>query len=146
MFFNVYVSSATELFSRSELSDLLAQSRANNARSGITGMLLYKDGNFMQALEGEERAVRSLYDKIGRDRRHRGMITILEGPLVERQFPDWSMAFCDLNSPAVHATPGYSEFLNTPLTGEEFSSAPKNSQKLLMMFKQNMALRGGDCG
>lgn len=142
MFFNVYVSSAIKLFSQSELLDLLAKSRGNNAKLGITGMLLYKDGNFMQALEGEEIAVRALYTKIGRDPRHRGMITILEGPLEERQFMNWSMGFCDLNSAAVLSTPGYSEFLNTPLTGEEYSSDPTRSQKLLMMFKENMTLRG----
>ncbi len=58
MFFLVYVSSAVRPFSRVDLDDLLATSRANNARVGITGMLLYKDGNFMQVLEGDEEAVR----------------------------------------------------------------------------------------
>ena len=41
----VYVSSATTLFSESELDEILATSRENNARSSISGMLLYKDGN-----------------------------------------------------------------------------------------------------
>jgi hypothetical protein len=144
MFFNVYVSSAIKLFAQSELLGLLEKSRENNAKLGITGMLLYKDGNFMQVLEGEEIAVRVLYTKIGCDPRHRGMITILEGPLEERQFPNWSMGFFDLNSAAVLSTPGYSEFMNKPLTGEEYSSNPALSKKLLMMFKKNMDLRGSE--
>src|SRR6266496_3606353 len=134
MFFLVYVSSAVKPFSRSELVDLLAKSHENNTALGITGMLLYKNGNFMQVLEGEEHVVRALYARIGLDSRHRGLLTLMQGPLAERQFPDWSMGFHDLNAAEVLSTPGYNEFLNTPLTGEEFSSDPTRCQKLLMMF------------
>lgn len=138
MFFLVYVSSAVRPLSRSELEDLLATSRDNNARAGITGMLLYKDGNFMQVLEGEEGAVRALYDKIGDDPRHRGEITLREGLTEERQLADWSMGFGDLQSPEARAIPGFSEFLNTPLTGREFSEDPTRAQKLLLTFKKTM--------
>jgi Sensors of blue-light using FAD. len=48
MFFLVYVSSATRPFSREDLRVLLETCRKNNAELGVTGMLLYKDGNFMQ--------------------------------------------------------------------------------------------------
>jgi hypothetical protein len=101
-------------------------------------MLLYKDGNVMQALEGEEGAVRNLYERIGRDPRHRGVQTLLQEPRERRQFPDWSMGFRDLGAGDVHATPGYNEFLNTPLTGREFSSDPSRCQRLLLTFKQSM--------
>lgn len=138
LFFLVYVSSATRPFSRSDLEELLATSRDNNARAGITGMLLYKEGNFMQVLEGEEEAVRAVYDKIGEDPRHRGEITLQEGFTEERQFPDWSMGFRDLLSPETRSVPGYSEFLNTPLTGQEFSEDPSRAQKLLLTFKKTM--------
>ncbi len=138
MFFLVYVSSAVQPFSRADLDDLLATSRDNNAMAGITGMLLYKDGNFMQVLEGEEGAVRALYDKIGADPRHKGEITLRQGFTEERQFPDWSMGFRDLQSPEARAVPGYSEFLNTPLSGREFSGDPTRTQKLLLTFKKTM--------
>ncbi|HKH09805.1 MAG TPA: BLUF domain-containing protein [Rubrobacter sp.] len=138
MFFLVYVSSAVRPFSRPELEDLLATSRDNNARAGVTGMLLYKDGNFMQVIEGEEEAVRALYDKIGNDPRHRGEITLRQDFTEGRQFPDWSMGFRDLQSPEARAIPGYSEFLNTPLTGQEFSGDPTRAQKLLLTFKKTM--------
>jgi hypothetical protein len=138
VFFLVYISSATQPFSVDDLSTLLAVSRKNNAELGITGMLLYKDGNFMQVLEGDERTVRALYEKIGVDPRHSGEITLLQGFVDERQFPDWSMGFRDLNSPEIRATQSYSEFLNTPLTGQEFSGDPSRSQKLLLTFKRTM--------
>ena len=97
----VYVSSAIELFSSHDLLALLEQSRAKNVRAGITGLLLYKDGNFMQLLEGPEAAVRELYAAIRRDARHHGIILLLEGTVEEREFPDWAMAFPDLTAPAL---------------------------------------------
>jgi hypothetical protein len=138
MFFMVYTSSAVTPFTRSELTDLLEKSRVNNAALDISGMLLYKDGNFMQVLEGDEVAVRTLYDKVARDPRHRGLLVLLQGTLTERQFPDWSMGFRDLNAADVLAVPGYDEFLNTPLTDARFSSDPTRCQKLLNTFKRSM--------
>lgn len=138
MFFLTYISSATSRCSEEDLTLLLAQSRENNAKLGITGMLLYKDGNFMQVLEGEESAVRSLYARIERDPRNKGNIVLLQGHAEESQFPDWYMGFRNLDSPEVRDIPGYSEFLNTRLTEEEFSENPTRSQKLLLTFKKSM--------
>lgn len=138
MFSLTYVSSAVRPFTKAELSDLLAVSRRNNAGMGITGMLLYKDGNFMQVLEGEEAAVRALYARITGDPRHGGEIVLHQGYSERRQFPDWSMGFRDLGSPEVRGVPGYSEFLDSPLTGEEFSANPTRAQRLLLTFKRTM--------
>ncbi len=109
---------------REDLRVLLATSRKNNAELGVTGMLLYKDGNFMQVLEGEEVAVRRLYARIAADPRHGSEITLQEGFSEGRQFPDWSMGFRDLNSPEERATPVYGELLNAPLTGRKFPCDP----------------------
>ena len=70
MVFLVYVSSAVKLFSDEELVQLLEASRENNSKIGVTGMLLYKEGNFMQLIEGPEESVRSLHAKISIDPRH----------------------------------------------------------------------------
>lgn len=137
-YFLVYVSAATHLFSRDELDEILTQSYANNARLGISGALLYKGGNVMQVLEGEKSAVETLYAKIARDPRHTGLITVLAGEQSDRQFADWSMAFRDLNEGQARATPGYSEFLNTRLTSDEFASNPTLARKLLSSFKSTM--------
>jgi hypothetical protein len=93
MFFLVYVSSATRPFSGEDLRVLLETCRKNNAELGVTGMLLYKDGNFMQVLEGDEGSVRGLYERIAADPRHGGEITLQQGFAEGRQFPDWSMGF-----------------------------------------------------
>ena len=136
MFYLVYVSVAAENVSRDELLEILARSRTKNAEAGITGMLLYKDGNFMQVLEGEEQAVRDLYDRIRRDPRHLGIVTLVEGQRDERCFGDWSMGFQDLGAPEAREVSGYSEFLNSPLTAEEFSSTPGQCERLLWAFKR----------
>jgi hypothetical protein len=138
LYFLVYVSSAVVPFSSSELVDLLERSRVNNTRLGVSGMLLYKDGNLMQVLEGEEQTVKALYAKIAEDRRHKGLLRLMEGALEARQFADWSMAFRDLNGEETRGFPGYSEFLNTPLTGEAFAADPTRSRKLLLTFKRRM--------
>ena len=136
MFYLVYVSVAAEKASKDDLLEILARSRTNNAEAGITGMLLYKDGNYMQVLEGEEKAVRDLYARIRRDPRHLGIVTLVEGRRDNRCFGDWSMGFQDLSSPEARDVPGYSEFLNTPLTAEEFSSDPGQCERLLWAFKR----------
>jgi hypothetical protein len=136
MFYLVYLSVARAGLSKEDLVDILAKSREANAKTGITGMLLYKDGAFMQALEGEEQAVRELYDRISRDSRHFGLLKLVEGEREDRCFGDWSMGFQDLNSEEARATPGYSEFLNTPLTADEFSKNPGQCERLLWAFKR----------
>jgi hypothetical protein len=135
MFSLTYVSSAAKPFSRDELRDLLEICNRNNRRRDVTGMLLYKDGNFMQVLEGEEASVREVHETISRDPRHFGLITLLQGMTPERQFPAWSMGFKDLGADKPQ---GYSEFLNIPLDGQEFKSNPGRAQKLLLTFKQAM--------
>ncbi len=137
MHFLIYVSIAEKPFTSAELLDLLEHARRNNEKAHVTGMLLYKEGNFMQVLEGEERVVKALAAKISRDPRHSKMITMLEGPLPQREFPEWSMGFADLDAVEASATPGYSEFMNTALTVEAFAGRPTRAQRLLAAFKRS---------
>lgn len=136
MFSLVYVSAAVTWFSARELRVLLDQARLSNAQLGITGMLLYKDGNFMQALEGDEREVRALEARIAVDRRHQGMVTLTTGHSPQRQFSDWTMGFYDLNAPAGDLPPGYTEFLDTPLQETAFLPAPRRCIDLMHVFRQ----------
>jgi hypothetical protein len=134
----VYTSTAAESFSRTELMDLLKGSVRRNTKAGITGLLLYQDGTFMQALEGEEAAVTALFSKINQDPRHRHIIPLLRGPIEERQFPNSAMAFRDLDTEELRNLPGYSEFLNTPLNGDLFQKDLPKCRRLLLLFKQNI--------
>jgi len=138
MYSLTYVSSATIPFEQQDLRRLLTQCNITNQAAGVTGMLLYKDGNFMQVLEGEEASVRGAYAKIERDVRHHGLITLLQGPTKERAFPTWSMGFRDLTRQPVSVPDGYNEFMNLTFTGAEFTDNPTQAQALLRLFKQGM--------
>lgn len=112
MFRLIYVSTARNLMSKEVLVDILAKAREKNARLGITGMLLYKDGNFLQLLEGEEDNVRALYDTISHDHRHFDSMIILDEPVQERMFADWTMGFHDLEDAGLQSLPGFAPFKN----------------------------------
>ena len=135
MFFSIYVSTARTWWTPRELQALLASSRAHNLQAGITGMLLYKEGNFMQVLEGEEEVVRALQRRITSDRRHEGVVTIAAGQQTQRQFDGWSMGFADLGDRDAPPPPGYSRFLDTPLTDPLFLHDPGPGRQLLQLFR-----------
>lgn len=132
----VYVSSAVRFMSDEELAELLRVSRENNARLDITGLLLYKDGNFIQALEGPEEAVLQLYDKISRDPRHVGVMTLVKEPVKNRLFPEWSMGFQNVNKMEASELPGFSAFLIESFTPENFRQNPSRVTVLLTTFKK----------
>ena len=97
MFHLIYLSSAWGKMPEAGLDELLSVSRQNNRAAGITGMLLYLDGNFIQYLEGDESAVRGIFDKIKSDPRHHNVIVVDEGQTDRRLFDDWAMGFRRLN-------------------------------------------------
>ena len=131
----VYVGAAIQPFSKAELLELLKGARNKNQRLGISGMLLYKDGDFLQLLEGERSAVKALFAQIKQDPRHDGTIVVDEEETDERLFQDWAMGFRDLNDPEVQTTPGYTQYMNTPLVAEQLAKHPSTALQLLEMFK-----------
>ena len=134
----VYVSTATQPFSRQQLVELLEKSRINNAKVGVTGLLLYKDGVFIQVLEGARDAVQQVWERISRDPRHSVGTTLQTGETNFRQFPDWSMGFRDLDDPAVQQLPGFSDFMNRPVTGPGVKVDPKRILQLLEIFRDQI--------
>src|SRR5947209_6892749 len=74
-----------------EIRTILASSRRNNARAGITGALLFTIGCFAQALEGSQLAVERTFERIQRDPRHGDTIVLEMGSVTERAFPSWTM-------------------------------------------------------
>ena len=93
MFFILYVSKASDACTSRDVADILQTSRQNNPGAAITGILVYKNAEFLQYLEGPEAAVQALYDKIARDDRHEAVRIVDRGVTGERVFPDWSMGF-----------------------------------------------------
>jgi hypothetical protein len=87
----IYLSSATELFSDDELKNLGVGSTHRNESVGITGVLLYNEGNFIQCLEGPKKHVLATYDRISSNPRHKGIMKIVGKSITERSFSKWAM-------------------------------------------------------
>jgi len=90
----------------------------------------------MQVLEGEEKTVKALFSKIGEDPRHRKVLTLVQEKIDKREFPDFAMAFYDLET--TEKPPGYSDFLRTPLNGDTYSKDASKAKRLLSLFKKNI--------
>lgn len=80
------------------IRSILATSRENNARDGITGGLLFSEGCFAQVLEGPLDAVENAFERIQCDERHSEVTVLQSGPIATRDFPNWSMAFTGRNA------------------------------------------------
>lgn len=86
----LYASRATD--PRKEAIDaILAQSRQYNPTCGITGILCYGGGIFLQAIEGGRMAVSELYGHIQRDIRHKDVVLLHYEEIFERRFGGWTM-------------------------------------------------------
>ena len=131
----VYVSSEVIRFTDEQLNELLAVSRRKNSACGVTGLLLYIHGNFIQLLEGAREDVLATCARIAADPRHRGMNTLLEGPCEKRVFADWSMGFKKVEGPEAEKLPGYSYFLSE--SDEESTRGPASLQLLEFFRKMN---------
>jgi hypothetical protein len=105
----IYQSTATWPMADADLATLLAQARAHNAAQGITGVLLYHDGQFVQVMEGEEAIVRPLYARICHDPRHRAVVRLADRALAQRSFGEWSMAFRPVQAAEFAALAGFAD-------------------------------------
>lgn len=89
----VYSSSARAGLAEQDLEQILQSARTRNAAHNISGMLLYAEGVFLQLLEGYAPDVRKVYARIMRDQRHHNLVKLIEEPIVERDFPVWTMGY-----------------------------------------------------
>ena len=133
----IYVSTAVESMDDEGLIELLNQSRANNERDRITGMLLYKAGRFMQAIEGEKENVTELFGVIKRDLRHRNVDTLRSEYRPSRDFPNWTLGFQNLNSDKFTHHDGFSKILENNFQPEYFDESATEAHALLLTFKRD---------
>ena len=73
------------------IEEILSQSRQYNPTSGITGILCYGGGIFLQAIEGGRMAVSELYGHIQKDPRHKDVVLLHYEEITERRFGGWTM-------------------------------------------------------
>ncbi|WP_242096918.1 MULTISPECIES: BLUF domain-containing protein [unclassified Sphingomonas] len=89
----LYISTTRTPLDDTTLESILTASRRNNARVGVTGMLVAGGRRFLQALEGEESAVDTVYARIARDERHHAIVLLSQDRIETRSFEAWSMGY-----------------------------------------------------
>jgi len=138
MFYLIYVSTAVNKMDNDELALLLKEFRDNNVSLDITGMLLYKNKNFMQMLEGKKGTVLELYEKIKKDERHNPVLTIMMGDIPERNFENWSMGFCNMDQ--VESLPKYDDYIDDyikeQLDLKSFQDDAEGALKFMKLFNE----------
>lgn len=132
----VYQSFASKDFSIAELNELMVLSRVNNQKSKVTGCLLYHKRTFIQVLEGEERTVKALYQKIKSDTRHTKVKLVWKDELDERGFSGWSMSLTNLNEKRIAAL--FSGFLDNGTLDYDVAGIVTTSKALLKKMKDNL--------
>ena len=93
----MYASRALDSVDQDELIAILKKSKANNPGIGVTGVLCFSGGIFLQVLEGGRSAVSRLYNRIAADPRHREVVLLSYEEIGERRFAGWSMGQVNLN-------------------------------------------------
>jgi len=93
----IYASRADEPLSTDALSSMMKSSRDHNAAAGITGVLVYSDGIFLQLLEGGRNAVNAVYNRITQDKRHHDVVLLSYDEVAERRFAGWAMGQANLS-------------------------------------------------
>ncbi len=83
----------------SELASILRAASSNNSKLGVTGVLCYSRGKFMQALEGDRGTVNRLYRKISMDPRHRDCDVLSCHEIRSPRFAEWSMRHVAMELP-----------------------------------------------
>lgn len=131
----IYVSHATVPFGTAELDALLELSRRKNAECGVTGMLVYRDGDFLQILEGPEQAVRQTFGRIAADPRHSGAIVIDDTPVSAREFADWWMGFQRIDGGNV--PPGFVDFFSRSFDPAAVTARGSEALQFLRSFRRN---------
>lgn len=111
LFSMVYISIAAKEMSDDELLTILEKARKFNTLNDITGMLLFRDGFFIQALEGREDVIEALFERVKNDPRHYNVLRLYKEPITRRYFSQWAMGFESPNIDGLKQIPGFSEFM-----------------------------------
>ena len=124
----MYLSSASRERSNNEPMDLLKGPRFRNQRRGVTGLMLYCEGNIAHVIEGKDTVVQAVFNKISNDPRHRGIQLLWSKEIDRRDFPDYTMGFRRAAPEDLDAT--------VPNTGTILGGEIFSPERLASLFKQ----------
>lgn len=103
----IYTSRTTDKLSLADFRSVIERSAARNRESGITGMLVFGNGHFLQILEGARSAVTATFLRIAKDARHTQLEILDVSEIIERRFSSWGMQLVCLS----HSQKDYQQLL-----------------------------------
>jgi len=131
----VYLSQATDTFQEDrDIDDILQMAQSRNQEAGVTGMLLFKGGVFLQILEGPKDAVKTIFGSIASDFRHHNLTVIAKQSTLDRIFEDWTMGYrkvSEIDLDEIKTILPWDEMIQKTLKGEKIPST-----QLLEVFKR----------
>lgn len=130
----IYVSSAIGELSSEQLKAIMASSVRHNLANGLTGLLLYRRGSFMQVLEGEQATVVETYRRIARDTRHFQLIELVREQIAERSFERWSMGFRELDDSDLVSNPAFAPLLAEGFDAQAIGAKPGRALTVMKSF------------
>lgn len=133
----IYTSTASPDLTQADIMAIMQKARENNKLRGITGITLYKNGNFMQVIEGEREVVESLYQSISRDSRHMNVMAIMTRYVPEREFGEWSMGIRDLSNFDLRTLEAYNPVFEHPLNSQTFVNDASHALAFIRAFKNH---------
>ncbi|MDQ6649786.1 MAG: BLUF domain-containing protein [Actinomycetota bacterium] len=131
----VYASRAVAPFSVEDLLELLQSARTRNEAGGVTGMLVYASGSFLQLIEGDDAPVEVIWDRIRMDPRHTALRVLGDAPARSRLFGEWSMGFHHPDEELLEETlPGYRAGSAYPFVDSRLVNASDSASTLLSLY------------
>lgn len=130
----VYISAAEAPLSDAELADILKKARTNNARVGVSGVLVYDAGSFFQVLEGPEGTVAAVFRKIEADPRHHRVVVLARQAVSRPCFAEWTMGFASPGHASLSGLPGFREFSAGALDATQLAAVKSSAFYLLEAF------------
>jgi hypothetical protein len=128
----IYVSTAAIELGLDDVASILARSEHLNQLDGVSGMLLYSEGTFMQFIEGPSSGVDSTYARIRKSSKHHGIIELFRRPVQSRHFRAWDWAYA-LHGVRTYSSPQAQTYLADNGTLDA-GAAPAVEQKILGDF------------
>ncbi len=132
----LYSSAATSSMTSAQLSALAIQSSESNHEGGISGCLVYHKREFMQLLEGEQDEIENLLAKIIKDSRNTNLKVIWQGPIEQRAFASWGMAFVNLEEGTKPS--GIQEMIEQGLNSAQITGHHSTARELFEIIRKEM--------
>jgi hypothetical protein len=133
----VYRSKARPGLADSDIQAILDSSRRNNPNTGLSGMLLYGRGRFIQLLEGPGPAVDRIYRRILSDPRHNDVVLVYDRSGEPRRFTDWAMGFAPIE-PYTHLA-SVAHFMQLDEAMDTVGFSPDAALRLLLDFRREFS-------